>query len=463
MKEVIGTAIKCIFIVSVPCWLALAMDYANYKSWGEHVAIVDWFQVQSFATENAMSIQTWINNGDNLLTLLGTLAGLILSGGFWTWRKGAAFQRGFANGWNQRSGIQLPRETEYQDMEQKYDSLLYDHTNNLMLLGIARKDIQAFQDRYAKLAAELIEVKEAKETYEKQIDDLNKNITNSAFVYADQQQRIAHLSKDRDEWKAQYDSTTTCLNEKIQELHTKIKQAEENHLQSYGPAKEAGKEEGRQELAAKIVEHLLATEQASYVLNQKTGAVTLTMKQVGQLSPVLSNLIIALSGYMTPKKTLAWDKGKVDSGPFSGFIMSDQVGEVTGTFTTADPQYAKLLSAMQQTVPPKKTEKKAELCIYCKKEPVNHGFVLEYRGLCDDCGNGYGMDLKRLFTSVTNCCFDEWQAFLDMPIGVFIDKFGPLKDKYNQPLLSKRDGQPAWVSTFTVRGYIQSYGMFKKG
>lgn len=408
--------------------------------------------------------QTWINNSDNLLTLLGTLAGLLMSGGFWTWRKGAAFQRGFTNGWNQRGGIQLPRETEYQDMEQKYDSLLYDHTNNLMLLGIARKDIQALQEQ--NLANQ-----ELRRQWTRENDQLK-------VVHADQQQRIAQLSKDRDAWKAE------CMNKsaRLDESNTRIKQAEENHLQSYGPAKEAGKEEGRQELAAKIIEHLLATEQASYVLNQKTGAVTLTMKQVGQLSPVLSSLIIALSGCMTPKRVVGIgmdgdNKGKLFVSAQGGGLeswglrpeephhnLTENLGEVTGTFTTADPQYAKLFSAMQQAVSSKETEKKAELCIYCKKEPVNPGYVLEYKGMCLDCGNNHGMDLKRLFVDITGCAYYSWQFFLDMPIREFIDKFGPLKTKEGMPLNSERDdGKITWRSDYTVRDYIQTYGMFKKG
>ena len=439
MKEVIGTAIKCIFIVSVPCWLALAMDYANYKSGGKHsVAIVDWNGVQSFTSQNAMFIQTWIGNGDNLLTLLGTLAGLLMSGGFWTWRKAAAFQKGFETGWRRKTDQISPIFCEAEDKG--------------LYLEKANQDLSDLQERYSKIAAELIEVKEAKEAYEKQIDDLNKSNTNASIIYDDQQQRIAHLSKDRDAWKAE------CINKiaRHDELNTRIKQAEENHLQSYGPAKEAGKEEGRQELAAKIVEHLLASEQVFYALNQRTGVVTLIRKNPSVMLPqVLSDLIIALSGCMTPKKP------QLNAINPTAVLRFD-----AGVPIVVDDNFKTYADGMlpQKEITQPTDKKESGLCLYCKKEPVNPGYTLEYKGLCVSCGNEHGMELITSIPKITNCNWTEWQHFLDMPIGEFIDKFGPLKTKEGMPLLSKReDGKISWRTDYTVREYIQTYGMFKKG
>lgn len=397
--------------------------------------------IHTFIGQNIMEVQTWINTGDNLLTLLGTIGGLIISGGFWTWRKGIAFKKGFDTGFCKGKDCNLSFNAEDKDL----------------LLKRAGDALEGLQGRYAKVTAELIELKEAdeKRQYDFQVEKhaleaANKNQSETLVKWKED------LQKERDETAKRVNK----LYDEKRELEVRLEK--EYHI---------AVSSGERQVASRIISHLLTTGQLFYSLDSKTGMVSLQLMGNAKVREAIPESeikwLIDLSGLRQPnqmlvgkvhhvsgQQTACFDRLIKDiqtDGPISyNQLREEWVGNV-------EAKVACDLVHMDKEVYEKATSKYPP-CVWCSDgENERYGNNQEGKHWCKKCGP-FMLLWSQLFDIIAVQPHEakKIREALDMPVRFFIKKYPNVRPA----------GLPdsCWHinpdNKTTVREYIRTWGMF---
>lgn len=389
---VMNTLAVCFFVgmAGVPF---LGVEIGRYREGNS--TVIDWSLVQSYGTE-AMS---WINTGDNLLTVLGMLAGFVMSGGLWQWRKAKAFQRGFDKG---RQAIPFQLFTNTEDYKQKYDALLDEHSKRI--------------------------------------------------------QELIELKQEMEEWKVDLQKERDAVNAKVVNIHheyqKEAKQKEEKYLSSCEAIKKQGVDEGMREVAAQIVRHFLNCREVCYGLDSTTGTVRLwaDSDKKYMLTHALVSSLIDLSGMRKPSEG--------NTVPFGRKLELD-IGEkwqTTGTANKVDCYIQSFDKEVYDKLTKQEEPKEHKPCVWCldtKQERYGGN-----RNWCISCGKT--TDEQRTFLRICGDNWNYAYAALDMPLREFIKKY-PNTGPASGGKWEMDNGSPDnKYYTQTVREYIKVNGMMRK-
>lgn len=373
--------------------------------------------IHTFIGQNIMEVQMWINTEDNLLTLLGTIGGLIVSGGFWTWRKGIAFKKGFDTGFCRGRDCSTSFVPEDQ-------TLLLKRAGDA-LEGLQQKH-NALLDEHGKRVQELIELKEAdeKRQYEFQMEkqalqSANKNQSNELIKWR------KDLQKERGDEKREWE----------------IRLEKERN---------SNVEFGERQAASRIVSHLLTTGQLFYSLDSKTGMVSLQLMGNAKVRESLPESeikwLIDLSGLRQPNQMLV---GKVYHGS----------GQQTACFDN-------LIKAIQTSPPLPTTDKEAVAqkktmpCVWCldtQGERYNEDW-------CKVCGP-ITPEQRNFFEiiGIGGVMTERLREAFDMSVREFIKKYPQVRPSSGGEWGPDFTGENESIYyTQTVRRYIKVNGMFRK-